>query len=389
MTKRLCAGFAALEVAYWCVHATFLGFVSAYLLEKGMSNTAVSLLLAAYLLSAFAGSLFWGGVCDRWQTNRKVFLCAGAASAVLVCLIYSFADHLPIVALCYPLLGFLYQPLASNADAWVLGACRYDAKLFGKIRCMPSLFYAFVCAVQGQLIARFGYGFMLGGGLLFLTVLLLTAWRLPDVRSASGKGDERVSVGHAAALARNRQYLRLLVLLFLLGVAVAPINNLKIIVYENVGGNVAHIGSDSFVGALTQVPLIALAGALAMIPLRLRYLMMTAFPLIMLLLARFAVSPGMVIAGTFFYNVGYGFLLPTMRDVAERHVDKRLRNLAHSLSDAVFTSFSGVVSLLYAGAVADHFGVSAMLSVCAVMAATAVVVSSLPDKKREEGKNCI
>lgn len=381
MTKRLCVGFAALEVAYWCVHATFVGFVSAYLLEKGMSNTVVSLLLAAFLLSAFVGSLFWGGVCDRKKTNRKVFLSGVLASSVLICMIYFYADRLPVVALCYPLLGFFYQPLASNADAWVLGACGHDQRLFGKIRCMPSLFYAVVCAVQGQLIARCGYGFMLGGGLLFLTVLLLTAFLLPDVKMAGG-GEERKepvqnAAGDAALLLRNRPYRRLLLLLLLLGVSVAPINNLKIVVYENVGGNVAHIGSDSFVGALTQVPFIAMAGMLSLLSLPLRFRVMTVFPLCMLLLTRFAAAPAMVIAGTFFYNVGYGFLLPTMRDVTERHVDRRLRNMAHSLSDAVFTSFSGVLSLLYAGAVADCFGVNAMLTVCVLIASAAVAVSCL------------
>lgn len=55
----------------------------------------------------------------------------------------------------------------------------------------------------------------------------------------------------------------------------------------------------------------------------------------------------------------------------------RLRNVAHSLSDAVFSSFSGVISLLYAGAVADRFGVDTMLTICVMIAAAAVAVSCL------------
>lgn len=376
MSKRLCVGFAALEVSYWCVHASFIGYASAYLLQKGIGSTIVSLLLAVYLLSAFAGSLVWGGVCDRYRTNRRVFIAGAAVSLALINVVYFLADSLPVVALCYPLLGFFYQPLASNADAWLLAACRHDRQLFGRIRCMPSLFYAFVCALHGQLIARFGYHFMLVGGVLFLLVLLMTACLLPDVRG-EGTADEKTSARDLVQLAANRPYRHLLIILFLVGVAIAPINNLKIVVYENVGGHVAHIGSDSFVGALTQVPLIAMAGVLGRVPLRRRYLAMTALPFGMLLLTRFAVSPAMVMVGTCVYNIGYGFLLPTMRDVAEAHVDTRLRNLAHNLSDAVFTSFSGVVSLLYAGAVVDSFGVGAMLTICLVVAGAGVAASCL------------
>ena len=86
----------------------------------------------------------------------------------------------------------------------------------------------------------------------------------------------------------------------------------------------------------------------------------------------------MVFAGSFFYNVGFGILLVTMREVTETYVDKDLRNLGHNLSDAVFNSFSGVISLLYAGAVADRFGVNAMLTLCVIIA---VIPAALSTKK--------
>lgn len=382
MSKRLWFGFSALEVAYWSVHATFIGYVSAYLIHRGCSSTFVSLLLSANLLMAFIGSMFWGAVSDRYQTNRKTFFVSVAVSYLLLNLIYFCAGSTPVLALCYPLLGFFYQPMAANADAWLLAACRRDQRVFGRIRSMPSLFYAFVCAINGRLIAAYGYRFMIIGGTLFLGILLATAFLLPDVRLSEQGKNAPVSIGAAVKLMKNRHYGYLIAILFLVGLAVAPINNLKIVVYENVGGNVAHIGADSFFGALTQVPLIAMAGVLQRISLKKRYLAMTAFPLGMLLLTYGAVTPAMVIAGTVFYNIGYGFLLPTMRDVTETYVDSENRNLAHSLSDAVFNSFSGVVSLLYAGAVSDRWGVHAMLLICAATAMIPVCMALL--KKTEK-----
>ena len=240
MSKRLCFGFAVLEISYWCFHASFIGFASAYLLHRGISNTMLSLLVAIFLFCAFLGSFFWGGLCDKFQTNRN-----------------------------------------------------------------------------------------------------------------------------------------LIVILFLIGLAIAPLNNLKIIILENVGGNVSDIGIDSFIGAMTQVPLLALAGKTHKIPQRIRYLLMSILPLCMLLLTFFAVSPGMIFAGSCLNNIAYGILLPTMRDVTERNVEYRLRNLGHSLAEAVYTSLSGMMSLLYAGAIVDHLGVHAMLSVCIVIMGIPVIMSCL------------
>ena len=133
--------------------------------------------------------------------------------------------------------------------------------------------------------------------------------------------------------------------------------------------------TDCFVSAITQVPFIAMAGTITMFALRKRFMAMAILPMTMILLVRFAVSPAMVFAGSFFYNVGFGILLVTMREVTEKYVDKDLRNLGHNLSDAVFNSFSGVISLMYAGVVADNFGVNAMLTLCVVIVVIPVLLS--------------
>lgn len=380
MKKIHMAGFALLEVSYWSFHASFLAYLSAYLISKGVSNTMVSLLLSAFLLSAFAGSLFWGSYCDRRQTNRKPFFISAAATAVLMFVIYFLAESHLVLAVCYPLLGFFFQPQGANADAWLLAACRRDQRIFGRIRSMPSLAYAFVCAFVGQIIKRFGYQAMLFSGSFFLILVFVSVSMLPDIKTEGAQKAGRISRENLARLFKSRPYRLLVIVLFFVGLAVAPFNNLKIVVYESVGGNVSHIGLDSFVGALTQVPFIAMAGLTQRLPLRGRYLAMSAFPMIMLLMARFALSPSMLIAGNFFYNIGYGFLLPTMRNVTETYVDKDVRNLGHNLTDTVFNSFSGVVSLIYAGAITDMFGVGTMLSVCLATALVPLAVSCLSRK---------
>jgi len=227
---------------------------------------------------------------------------------------------------------------------------------------------------MGRLISRFGYEVMLVGATLFMALTLLSAGLLRDAHAVSS-AHRRMGSGDIRRLFASAPYRRLVLLLLLIGLAIAPINNLKIVVLENVGGNVSHIGVDSFVSALTQVPFIAMAGLLAVISLRVRFAAMAFLPLMMILLVRFASSPAMIFTGSFFANVGYGILLPTMREVTERFVSEDLRNLGHNLSDAIYNSFSGVISLLYAGAVADRFGINAMLTLCVLIAVIPAVLS--------------
>ena len=373
MKKRHIVLFSTVEVTIWGFHACFIGYAAAYMLSCGVSNTAVSLLLSGYLLCAFVGSVFFGGLCDRYQTNKRVFIPGMLAAYAMMFAIYFFADRLPVLAVCYPLLGFFFQPQGINADAWVLSACNHDQKVFGGIRSMPSLFYAIICWAMGKMISLFGYKIMLLGATVCMALLVACAAALPDARAVAQT--KKMSLEDVKRLFASGHYRRLVVLLFLIGLAAAPINNLKIVLFEHVGGNVTHVGADAFVSAMTQVPFIAMAGVLGAISLRRRYMAMALLPLAMILIVRFATSPAMIFAGSFSYNAAYGIILVTMREVTERYVDKDLRNLGHSLSDAVFNSFSGVISLMCAGAIIDGFGVSTMITISALIAAIPTLMS--------------
>ena len=381
MQNKHAAGFAVLEIAYWCFHAAFGGFISAYLLENGMSSAMLSLISSAYLLSSFAGSFVFGGLCDRLQTNRKVFLAGVLMSAALACGIFFGARSALFIAFLYPLFGFVSQPMGSNMDAWLLHACRSDMCIYGKIRAMPSFLYSFVAMLFGRLISFFGYQSMLFGGAFFLTLAFIAAFILPDTDGMERK-PRAIRAADVRSLLAGRDYRTLLLLLFFIGCASAPLKSLKAVIIENLGGTVSDIGVDSFVGAMTQVPFILISGQLLRMKRRARYILMSALTGLSLLCTLCAASVGMVYAGSFFANASYGVLLATMRETTESSVRPELRNIGHNLSDAVYSSFSGAVSLTYAGVIAERAGVSGMLLVSVATAVVPVAVSLFYREKR-------
>lgn len=378
MNKKDWIGFSLLEISYWCFHASFIGFLMSYLLTKGITNTMMSIFLASYLLTSLLGSVIWGIVCDRFQTNRRVSIACFLTAGLVMYAIFFSEGNIVLLGLLYPILGFVALPHAVNIDSWLLLVCKNDLSIYGKIRCTPSILYAVTSVVLGRLIAAHGYSLMLVFGTCFLLTGIGAAMMLPEgekVIQAQAKNDfGRDSVKQVF---HSASYRYLIVLLFLIGLAIAPMNHLKTAILENVGGTVSDIGIDGFISAITQVPFIACADKIEKLPLRVRYLFVTGLPLAAYLLAFCAVSPVMVFAGSGLINSGIGILLPTMRSVTETSVSPAFRNLGHNIADTVFNSVTGMLSLICSGIVIGLFGVKSMLGICIGIIFIAVILAAV------------
>lgn len=378
MNKKDWIGFSLLEISYWCFHASFIGFLMSYLLTKGITNTMMSIFLASYLLTSLLGSVIWGIVCDRFQTNRRVSIACFLTAGLVMYAIFFSEGNIVLLGLLYPILGFVALPHAVNIDSWLLLVCKNDLSIYGKIRCTPSILYAVTSVVLGRLIAAHGYSLMLVFGTCFLLTGIGAAMMLPEgekVIQAQAKND--FGKGSVKQVFHSASYRYLIVLLFLIGLAIAPMNHLKTAILENVGGTVSDIGIDGFISAITQVPFIACADKIEKLPLRVRYLFVTGLPLIAYLLAFCAVSPVMVFAGSGLINSGIGILLPTMRSVTETSVSPAFRNLGHNIADTVFNSVTGMLSLICSGIVIGLFGVKSMLGICIGIIFIAVILAAV------------
>lgn len=378
MNKKDWIGFSLLEISYWCFHASFIGFLMSYLLTKGITNTMMSIFLASYLLTSLLGSVIWGIVCDRFQTNRRVSIACFLTAGLVMYAIFFSEGNIVLLGLLYPILGFVALPHAVNIDSWLLLVCKNDLSIYGKIRCTPSILYAVTSVVLGRLIAAHGYSLMLVFGTCFLLTGIGAAMMLPEgekVIQAQAKND--FGMGSVKQVFHSASYRYLIVLLFLIGLAIAPMNHLKTAILENVGGTVSDIGIDGFISAITQVPFIACADKIEKLPLRVRYLFVTGLPLVAYLLAFCAVSPVMVFAGSGLINSGIGILLPTMRSVTETSVSPAFRNLGHNIADTVFNSVTGMLSLICSGIVIGLFGVKSMLGICIGIIFIAVILAAV------------
>ncbi|WP_274941846.1 MFS transporter [Chordicoccus furentiruminis] len=348
------ARFGILDGLYWAFSAAFFGFIPTYLLACGMPEGVLSLLLAAYMLTSFGGAFFWGRLCDRKETNRRIFLPVFFSATLLSALAFLAAGRsLLLSSFLYLALGFLVSSLGTNLDAWMLRSFRHDSAMYGRARGTGSAGYAAAMLVGGQLIRLFGYQMILWMTLTLAAAVFLLALRTPEEPYSRLPGG---GSGSLKELFRIRPYLYMLLIVFFCGLAISPVNNLKIVLLRAVGGDVGMLGIDQFLGVMTQALFIFLYGRLSGIRPYVRMLILSCLLLLTMLLTALAHSPLMVIAGTVLSNMAYGFQLPTQRQLTERYVPARMRNTAHSAVDAVYGSFSGILALCCSGFLISLFG---------------------------------
>ena len=259
-TKRTAAAFAALDALYWAGNASGMGFLTAYFLKCGLGSGILSLVIAIFQALSLAGGVFWGNLCDRRGTNRRIFLPVFPACQGILLLIYYFASrNMTLACLLYFAAGFLISSMGTNLDVWIMRSVRYDPASFGVIRGIGSIGYAVSMLATGFLVESFGYSVIVTASYLFAIPTMMLAVLLKEpvfLRNNTRK----VS---ASALLGNRPYIYLVIVILLSGMAVNPVSSLQPVLLESVGGSVSVLGIDMFAAVMFQGLFIMLSGKLA------------------------------------------------------------------------------------------------------------------------------
>lgn len=361
--KKTFVKFCVLQGAYWSFQAAVPGYITAYMLSKGMPASTLGILLSANLLCAFLGALYWGRWVDRKHASRRFFLLANVAALGLGLLSFLFAGNSAALFVIYPLFGFMNGPIATALDTWIIASFPDRPGAGPRARSFATLSYAIVMLVTGQLVTRVGYHVMLVATVLFLGVSIAVALVQPEAMRTTEAAERPVQASPKQLLS-VRRYILLVATMFFTGMAIAPINNMKVLVFESVGGDVSFLGWDSFIGCMVQVPFLLFAGKLRRIRTERRLILGAVAALLYAGIVAAARFPVMVIVGTVMNNVSFGVLYPAMREMTEASVDSSLRNTAHSIIDVAYGSLSGMIATAWSGSVMQYAGSAVMGSVC-------------------------
>ena len=374
--RRIFIRFCVLQAAYWSFYAAFPGYISAFALSQGISTSLLGVILAANMLCALSGSLIWGRWVDKNKAGRKFYLLGNGVALLLGLFLYLFGESPIILLITYSLFGFMTGPIPTTLDAWVIATFPGRTDAAARSRAFGTLGFAVVMLLMGQLIVRFGYEAMPVAAVLFMAVNLAVAPFQPKNREdgeGNAVGQREVCSGESPRqLLASRRYMLMAAAVFFTGMAIAPINTMKLVLLENVGGDVSVLGWDSFIGCMIQIPFLMLAGKIRHVRSEKRLLMGAGFAMLYTLFVIQAGNPLVVIIGTICNNISFGILFPTMREMTEESVSSGLRNTAHGVIDVAYGSLAGMLATAWSGVMLERSGIAAMGSICIIMQTIAI-----------------
>ena len=258
--KNLTMRYGITQVAYWAAYSGTASFAATYLLGRGLSSSAVGILLAAGGLLSCASQPVLASFADRSRdfllTKMLLimsFLCCGCFALLLI-------PGLPLAAV-----GLFYMVAIWSSDAMVplLNALNvsYDQAgytiNYGIGRGLGSAASGLSAMAFGFIIARFGDTWMILILVAFRVLSMIAVAGYPAIgKAAAAEREEDHSCTMAEFIFRYRWYSVSLLGVLLLAMYHAMTENYLIAIMNRLGGDSSHVGIALFISAFTASPVL-------------------------------------------------------------------------------------------------------------------------------------
>ena len=370
--KSLRRGFALLEMLYWLTYGSFTTYLVSFVTAtRGGSATAAGLMLSLFMASACVGQFVIGGLCDRRQNNRAVFM-TGMALIIALELAVFFSPNMLLLGAGCVCLGFVQPPVGAVLDTWLIRSFPKDPGAYSPIRALASLAYAGLMTVMGVTIERVGHAAMPVLSAAFAIAAIAAASRMPEI--------PRVAGGAGAARRVRLNALPRIVWLFVasmgvMGMATTPLINMNLLILENVGGTVASMGIATAFNTVAEFLVMRFPRPYARFSARERLVGSGVLYVGSTVLMVFSGSVWMLCLASFINGIAYGLLLPARRQLVTEIAPPEAHNRVHGLGDMAYMNFGGLVGNQASGRLIDSMGVRFMLltSLCVQLVGVALL----------------
>ena len=372
-TKKLKIRFATIEASYYAMFASFASFIGTFALHRGYSQSFISGSISCYLLFAFLGQFFWGSICDKIRSNKRIFLLLLMIAGMIQTALF-FSPNKVLYVFLYCSLGFLLGPAGTVLDTWLLRCLNNDVPVYGKVRSMGTAGYAVAILNMGFLAERYGYWIMpaVSGGILTFTLLM--SFTIPEAPFVQTGKKKEVTFRDILSIFKDREFLILAVVMIIAGAAGSPLNNLKIVVLESVGGDISTQGIDSFMGCVTQFLIFFFTGVFAGIAPKKRLVLSSVLITFGITVSYLATSPVMVILGTMTIFGTYGILTSASREIVKNNIPYDYQTTANGIADSSYSFISGMLMMPFAGRISDAIGIRNTLGISILISVIPMII---------------
>ncbi len=369
--RKLTLKFSIMQLTFWSTWCSFFSFAGMYFIHSGYSYSFVGAAISVAICCGIAGQVFWGFLCDKLQSIKKVFI---LANILLLAAVLALAEpSSPYRVLIFiGFLGFCQTPQPAILDSWILKKNVNIPLNYGFIRMWASIGFSCFGWIIGISIEGAGYWVMFVFAAAFVAVTLAVSLLVSDSGGNEGVKLRDLRLSYSK-LIKNRKYLLFLAACFLIGLGNQATDNLLPLVVSEVGGSSGDLGMMIFLSAITELPFFFYSGRIfsRFSPRQCFWFSCCAYILEYVMIA-LAHSTQMVAVGVLFQGIGFSVLLPNLRTFAYQNSPEQMRTSAQTLTDAVFAGLAGMAASAFGAVIIERAGVSVMFGLCAGAAVLAM-----------------
>ena len=367
--KTLRRGFALLEMLYWLTYGSFTTYLVSFVTAtRGASATSAGLMLALFMASACVGQFVIGGLCDRRQNNRSVFMGGMALIVVLELAVY-FSPNMALLGVGCVLLGLIQPPIGAILDTWLIRSFPDDPGAYSPLRAMASLAYAVLMAVMGMTIERFGHAAMPIFSTVFAVAGIVVASKMPEIPRVAATG---ANAGRVRMSQLSRVVWLFVLSMGVMGVANVPLINMNLLILQSVGGTVTSMGIATAFNTVAEFLVMRFPKPYSRFSARQRMLGSGVLYIGSTVMMVLAGSVWMLYLASFINGMAYGILLPARRQLVTEIAPPEAHNRVHALGDMAYLNFGGLVGNQMSGLLIDSKGARFMLTVSLCIQAVGV-----------------
>ena len=359
--------FAALSASYFAHIGFFNPYLPLWLKDQGLPIFTISLLAAVQSLTRVFAPYAWGALSDHTGERVRLLRISAAIATVV-----SFGLWVPGNAWWigfFLLLLFTHtSSMMGLTEAAMAQLVAGDWGRYGRIRLWGSAGFLLTVSVAGEWFDRFGMGHFPPWASITLALVLLAAWRLPDVREPPAAHDEpRVPVGPVLRQPAVRWFLASLCLHITAHFSIYGFLSLYL---DSLGYGKGVIGALWALSIVTEVGWFFVQGRIiGRFPMA-RWLLICS----VVAIARMALTGAAgqwlvaIVLAQLLHGLSFAAHHTTCIALITRHFPGRLRGRGQALFTVVGYGIGGVAGVLAGGALASRFGFGAMFAAASVLA---------------------
>lgn len=203
---------------YFGVLGIFVPYFGLFLDGRGLNSADIGLLLAIVTASRIVGPSVWALIAER--SGKPLMVMRLGAMLAAIGWLSSFADYgfWPLLA-GFALFSFFWTAILPQLEVSAFAFLNDDTQAYSRIRTAGSVGYIVLVMLAGWLFEHYGSEFLPLSALLFLLLLLLSLFLLPNVTVSAELSTVTVRF---SSLLKNTVLLRFMLAALLLQISFAP-----------------------------------------------------------------------------------------------------------------------------------------------------------------------